>query len=374
MQSPHVAIVVEPEPGHINPTLGIASSLIEQGYRVSYAATQDLASRIEAVGARALIYSPLNYRAVFPPSVENTGILDVFRLKARWQEFVKQEMESSLPQLEALYADDRPDLVVYDCRNLAGKALAARWGIPKIEHSPLAIGGDDKFILDHRYDEDLVICSIPIWLQRYPEMLDSRFHFIDPIYKYRMSTPYTGGRGFPKTILVSQTTSGQPAADFYRTVIAALKDSGCHVVLSIGERLDPESLGELPANFEINTRIPHLNILEHSCLFIGDAGFGSFLEALSSGVPVLAVIPAIPGTPTMFDSVALRITELGLGSRLFRAELSIESLRRSVQALLEDAAMLDRVKKIKFDMRRSNSAEKVVSLVSGVLNSRRPPL
>jgi MGT family glycosyltransferase len=69
-------------------------------------------------------------------------------------------------------------------------------------------------------------------------------------------------------------------------------------------------LGPVPSNFEIRPRFPQLAVLKRASAFITHAGMNSVMEALSHGVPMVA----IPMTPEQ-KSNADRVVELGLGSR-----------------------------------------------------------
>jgi UDP:flavonoid glycosyltransferase YjiC (YdhE family) len=64
-----------PAAGHIHPSLEIVRELTVRGHRVTYTVTDEFAAAVEAVGA---------------------------------------EPVHVLPQVEAAYEDDRPDLVLYD--------------------------------------------------------------------------------------------------------------------------------------------------------------------------------------------------------------------------------------------------------------------
>jgi hypothetical protein len=47
-----------------------------------------------------------------------------------------------LPQLEALYADDRPDLFLYDIAGAPARLPAERWGVPAVQLSPTFVAWD----------------------------------------------------------------------------------------------------------------------------------------------------------------------------------------------------------------------------------------
>jgi UDP:flavonoid glycosyltransferase YjiC (YdhE family) len=354
----HVAFIVESAHGHVNPILGIVSELVQRGCRVTCAVRKYFVPRVVESGAEPVVYEPLDYRVRFIPKAQ-ACIADTAAVKRLWKEFEQEELEDALPQLEGLYGEDRPDLIVYDLRNLAGKALAAKWGIPTIEHAPAFIESNELNQLGRPYDETLVIASIPRALQPHADDLDERFHFVGPIYNSRrFFEPWrTDASGGP-AILVSATTAElQP--EFFRTAIRALESLECRVVLSIGDEIEPDSFSPLPPRFEINRSSSHLEILKHVSLFVYQGGLGSTLEAFYCGVPALA-IPASP----IHDQVALRVAELGLGLRL-ESSATAADLRGAAVQLLHDSKIRKRVEEMQRTLRETNGAKLAGDLVLG---------
>lgn len=336
----HIAFIVESAHGHVNPTLGIASELVKRGYRVSHAVKDSFAARVTASGAEAKIYRPLEMK------------LDLFREMTKDQssefpfdfsrvdlnhfskEHFQKEIDDTVSQLQALYASDRPDLIIYDITNPAGAALSTGWGVPCIEHCPMMIepGGTG-------HSADTVIVSLPEFLQENRETLDDRFHFIGPVYnegaffKPLSLAPYPG-----PTILISATTGLLPQVDFFLTAIRAFENLPWRIILSIGEELDPATLDPLPGNFQINQFSSQPRILEQSSLFIGQGGPASILEALRCGVPPLLIPPS-----QFHDQYARRIDKLELGIRLPHSDFSADTLRTAAMSLMRNQLILDHV-------------------------------
>jgi len=121
---------------------------------------------------------------------------------------------------------------------------------------------------------------------------------------------------------------------------------------------------DLPENFQINRFSSNLDILEHACLFIGQGGQGSTLEALYCGVPVLLIPPT-----WIQDPIASRIVELGLGARL-ASDVSPSSLRQHALSVLEDNDTLIRVRQAQQSMRDERGAEVAADIINGYLFAR----
>jgi len=356
----HIAFVVESAHGHINPTLGITEKLVQRGYRVTYAVTDYFAPRVIACGAEAMLYRPMETKqALFCEMQRNKGLefeFDSERVDFRpFAQLHQQELEDTLSQLEGLYQNDKPNLIIYDRSNLPGKFLALKWNIPAIEHCPMMIDVDNR----DDYDTNLVIVSLPKLFQKNAEKLDMHFHFVGPIYNdVSVFKPWRADSSAEKTVLISATTGLLPQVEFYSIAIRAFEDLPWRIVLSIGDELDPASLGPLPTNCEINQFSSQRRILECCCLFIGQGGPASIFEALRCGVPVLLIPPS-----RAHDIYARRVEELGVGIRLLRPTVSATSLRDSAESLLEDRVVMKRVKQIQQAIGETNAAEKAANLI-----------
>jgi len=344
MRGPHIAFIVESAHGHINPTLAVATELTKRGYRISYAVKEYFVPRVVSSGAQALVYRPLEAKFTLFREMEKdpNGAFpfDFSRIaNDKNVSLLRLEREDTLSQLRMLYQDDRPDLIIYDQGNLAGRSLASEWSIACCEYAQSMIDTEKT----DGHDANLVIVSLPKFFQTNATALDNRrFHFIGPIYNQgKFFKPWRSASSSEQTILVSATTGLLPEADIFLTAICAFENTPFRVVLSIGDELDPGSLGRLPDNCEINQFSSQQEILQHCCLFIGHGGPSSTFEALRFGVPPILIPPS-----QFHDPYARRIEELGLGIRLLKDTFSADKLRESAASLLEDGATLSRLKQI----------------------------
>jgi UDP:flavonoid glycosyltransferase YjiC (YdhE family) len=365
----HVAFIVEPAHGHINPILGITLELATRGHRVTCAVNEYFASRIAESRGEAVIYSPLTCKDDFIAKYRAYEGNAPHSFERLWIEYVQQERRTAYAQLECRYGDDKPDLIVYDFRNLAGRDLAVKWGIPKIEHAPILVSNDeDRRYFPDPHDENLVIVSIPRFFQGNSDGLDERFHFVGPSYTNRkFFRPWTPRPGNGKTVLVSGSTGGEPPLEFYRTVMKALAALECHVILSIGDELYPTALGTVPDNCQINQFSSQLEILEKAALFIGQGGPASALEAIYYGVPVLLVPPQ-----SIYDQTARQMQKLGLGIRLEPSAHLAEEIVKAVQLLLTDLPTRRRVEDARQFMRENPGAKLAADLIENYIANGPP--
>lgn len=359
MKSKHIAWILESSHGHINPTLGIASQLVARGYDVSYAVKESFAPKVESTGAKAVVYRPLqNKLKVFREMRESKEGDYSFDFKSSrvslLRKVLDEEAHDSCEQLKNLYGEHRPDIIIYEQMNMAGKLLASEWSIRTIGTSPICISNETPL-----HEEEMVIVTLPRFFQSNADELNSRFHFVGPVLTDgKAFRPWHFGSEEKPIILVSATTGLLPSVEYFRTAIDAFRDCSWQVVLSIGDEMEPASLGPMPGNFEINQYSSQLEILQKACLFIGHGGVTSVVEAIRSGVPAILCPPS-----QVHEFYARRVAELGLAVCIRESEFSAEELRRSAVAVLEDQSILRRVKEFQRNIQESRGAEKAADLI-----------
>lgn len=365
MKSKHVAFCVEQAYGHIIPTIGITLELIRRGHRVSYAVVESFAPLIARIGATPIVIQPLETRMqmwneqclVGDPYHYKREIGEVQSICSR---ISSERTLHSLPQLERLYRQDRPDVILYDsCLDTAGRALASKWRIAKIRHYPQFM---EPQWLNEFLEDELVLLPVPKFFQ--PDLttfdLDPRFKFIGfvPEGRTQVFEPWRPPREMSKPILVSATTGIDPQLAFCEVMIDALRAQPRPVILSISgssdalSAIDPSRFKDVSRNIYVNRTAGNFAILENASLYIGQGGQGGTLEAIYWGVPQIVV----PPTPNHY-SVARRVVELGFGASYAIGELSPESIREHVAAMLDDKITSERVRAAAISMRDDHAAE-----------------
>jgi MGT family glycosyltransferase len=364
----HILICNIPEHGHVNPTLAIVADLVRRGHRVSYPTTDQFAGRVAEAGA-----TPLVHRSTLPgggsdlewPSDLAAG-LDLFLTEA----------VDVAPRLLAAFADDRPDLVVHDIAAHAGRVLATRWSVPSVGLSPThAIAPSTAREFDRLYASNAdwiayrarlagflrehgitlvddafpgppesCVVTIPREFQLRPKTIPENYVFVGPCLRAGdAQATWVPPAADRKVLYISLGTCYANRPDFYRECVDAFAGlDPWHLVLSVG-RLDPAELGPLPGNAEVHDSVPQLDVLRRASAFVTHAGMGSVLEALTYGVPMVAVPQAVDQPMN-----ARQIGRLGLGTWLSPARATAEALRDAVLDVssAEDVAgRLDRMRR-----------------------------
>lgn len=399
MRRRHLAMFALLGNGHVYPTLPLCAELTRRGHRVTYVSNEHYASLVSAAGGEPIIYRPPPLPAETKREmVESLSLPSddprLSKVTSWWRAQKLADTTATLAQIEGFYSDNPPDLVLYDRPQLAGRILAKRLGVPAVqtsahfayymnlfarregvcENPPLIIehsNGFDEFMSGHGitepgtlwHTENLNIHFIPRWFQYNTEWFDNRFCFTGPLLD-RPFTPSWEDRSDGRPVILISGISMLNGtrlnyATYFGLFVDGLADLPYHFILSIAE----ESFDRpLPANFELNRRASHLEILPRAALAVCHGGMTSTLEALYQGVPVLM----IPQSERC-DEVAYRTEELGLGVRLPNIELSAEVVRKTVTDMMKNDALRARVKDCRRDFRSSGGAALAADRIEDVL-------
>ncbi|GAA1394007.1 macrolide family glycosyltransferase [Catellatospora coxensis] len=363
----HIAFFNIPAIGHVFPTLPVVEELTRRGHRVTYCTTEERRPVVEAAGA---VVRP--YRSLRPADHDPTlcapardGYISHTLLA------FLEEAEATYAQLAPLYRDDRPDLVVFDRMAFAGRVLAARLDVPAVQLWPMLVSNEhwsmgqalaafdpadpvlgiyqsrlEAFLAEHcpvldpaqflTPQPEAHLAFYPRSFQYAGELFGPGYRFVGPCLR---STPL---RWWPPrdrdVLLVTLGTVYNNRPDFYRHCVEAFGGTDWHVVLAVGERIDLGALGRTPGNVEVRRFVPQLDVLAHATAMICHAGMGGVMEAMSAGVPVLAA----PQTLEQ-EANALRVEQLGLGTRLTAEHADPGALRMAIELMVKDPTIMDGV-------------------------------
>jgi MGT family glycosyltransferase len=393
----HVAFFNIPAVGHVYPTLAVVDELVRRGHRVTYASTERRAPIIEAQGARVVRYRSTRPddtdRGVRPP--ERDGYLSQSLMA------FQEELEVTLPQLEPAFRADPPDLVVFDRMAFAGRVFAAKLGLPTVQSwvvmvsgapwslgrllapSALADPGYEAYVT--RLESFLAGEGVPMTAEEFlnpvplrhlaylprafqceGEQFDDAYCFVgpcirthDPAAAWAPWRPPANGR---PVVMVTLGTIYNRDEEFYRTCFRAFADSPWHVVIAVGERVEPDDLGPAPSNVEVRQLVPQLEVLRHAAVFVCHAGMGGIMEALGHGVPLVAV----PQTLEQ-EANAARLVELGLGAHLPPAGLTAEALRDAVELVTKEPAVAERIEWMRGEIRAAGGTARAADIVESCL-------
>lgn len=384
MKNAHIAIFNVPAYTTTNPTISMVATLIRRGYRVTYVTSARHANELTRMGAEVLLCPRMEFPHDQAPNlagpVESQYSTSTVDLAAR-----------TLQLVSPFYEHYRPDLVLYEGFAFSGLILARALRVPAIRITPqLAVTKEyihhmqadadvkdsiyqliertDKFVRDHGVNrpevvfnnEEPTIYFYTRDLQISPHMDESTCLYAGRCAPERpLPTQWHNAqRDARKTILVAASTTHAMAASYYWTCINALAGLDCSIILAPGSNVSSTDLGELPAHCQVARDVPLPAIMPHADLLIGFGGPCTTMEALYHGLPMLMLTHNIDGR-IYSDNVQ----RLGVGMHLTGAEVTEQNIRACAIEIMNDQALLERVKAQQVLLKRSPGAEDVANWI-----------
>jgi zeaxanthin glucosyltransferase len=146
---------------------------------------------------------------------------------------------------------------------------------------------------------------------------------------------------------------------YFRTIADAVsKHNGLQLVLAIGNVLRPEEIGPVPNNAIVVSYAPQLELLKKASVCITHAGFNTVLEALSQGVPQIA-IPVTNDHP----GIAARIVDKKTGKTTSLDSLDVSNLSALLDEVLNNAIYRDNSRAIQQAIAKKNGLSVAADLL-----------
>lgn len=373
-----------PAHGHVNPTLPLVRELTARGHQVLYYNASSFREKIEAAGAQLV---PID--AYMPPAPDDLDL----RVGRDFSLLVEMAVDTALA-LENRVAQDaaghRPACVVGDSVCIWGKLLARRQGLPFVcsttslafnEHTagmmkqrPAEIlymlrgmprmARKLRLLRAHGYDvpnlvsligndsETPTVVYTSRLFQPMAETFGSRYAFVGPLVMRR----YPRQKHDRPLAYVSLGTILNNAPDFYQRVLLALSGMACDAVLSVGDAVDPASLGPLPSGVRVFPCVNQLETLAGADVFLTHCGMNSVSESLLCGVPM--VLFPQHGEE---NAVAIRCEQLGVGLRLKRP--SVDCIRDALETVLREESYRKNAQRIAEDFAQCGGAAQAADFV-----------
>ncbi len=251
----------------------------------------------------------------------------------------------------------RPDLILHEETEYGGALVGALLGVPNVVvgwpspvrspfilkrlHrelaqfwresgiAPVAIGGLYRYLF-------LDLC--PPSLQGQPVSQLGRSWLVQPIL-------YNGPRESVPPSLIDRL-SGRPtvyvtlgtvpafneAPHIFTAVVEGLSTENLNVIMTVGENNDPAVMGLRSEHVHVEQFIPQDLLLPHCDVVMNHGGGGSFIGALWHGLPLI-ITPR--GGAAQFRN-AFACEKVGAGRMLLEKDISAETVRRDIRALLDE--------------------------------------
>lgn len=365
MNTLRILIACRPLSGHFEPLLPLAQAAREAGHDVAFASGDPIVGRADDAGFGAFRAGPGEaFRAEWTPRFPGfTNLVgDAMREFFFTEIFANLELVPRAVDLQAVIEAWRPDVVVHEIAELAAPMVCTSLGIPYVDvgYGPLT----PKPLL-----EAAGAAVAPHWRERglepHPLAGLYRHLYVDPcppalqnlgiadLDAVQPMRPVAVGPlakerpvwfdDLPRrpTVYVTLGTIWNRDLRFFELVIEALRDD-VNLIVTVGSQNDPEALGPQPSSVVIRRFIPQHEVLPWCGAAVMHGGSGTMLGALAHGVPLLV----IPQGADQWAN-AQQVIAAGAGRRLLRDDVSAETVRKEIQALLSDPTYVNAAENIR---------------------------
>jgi len=367
----NILMVNVPFAGHTNPTLSLTTVLVQRGHTVFYVNAEEFRSKIENTGANFIPYK--NY----PTSPTE-------------QQKKTQSFRAAFDTVMSL--NQKFDLLIYEMFFYPGIRVAENLGIPCIRQFsqpawsqktlseatlPFKVSCKliDAQVMGRKHKEhmglknstlkdaivydkpQLNIVYVPEIFQPHRDDFGDDYMFTVPVSKSASVSediPYDEMKPPIVYISLGSLISNK---GFCKECIRAFGRKSISVILNTG-RIDPQILGRVPENIYAYSFVPQLEVLKHSDVFLTHCGMNSVNEAMSNGVPMVAM-------PFINDQIsnAKRIVELGIGKRVRSFPSSGRQLLNTVMAVYQDEHIQQQINSIQDSINKETPLSDVVDRI-----------
>ena len=368
-----------PAHGHTNPMLPVAAELVQRGNIVRFYSFSEFEEKIKSTGADFISCD------LFLPELTKQEEADLKNVSTT--EMTIQDIRITLSMDDFLskeFASFQPDVVYTDFVCFWGKLSAWKHHVPMVvststfafnqmssqymKNSPkeLAdivfglprISKELKKLEPYGYhvknvlslvqsdnDTDSVVYTSRKF-QPYVESFSEHYTFVGPSVFSKVMPEKEKERPL---VYISMGTVINDRPDFYNKCISALKDINADVIISCGNAMDQNLLGNLPDNISVYPYVNQLDVLSKADAFITHCGMNSVSESLYMAAPMILY----PQTGEQC-AVARRVTEIGAGILL--RDDSYEGIRIAVQEILNNTAYSKAAAEFSSDFRSCSGA------------------
>lgn len=376
--------VVPPFAGHVNPTIGVARELVEQGNEVAWVGYANGVKHLLPPDAKLI---PIETRTVnaeeFNATAERARQVRGFAsFEFFWESVLTPLAHGMLDGVLRAVDSFRPDVIVCDHQALAGGFAARRTKVPWATFCTTSASLVDTFADLPRVKEwvDGKLNDLQTWagLDQLPAgdlspeliVVFSTSALIGDISSFPKQCEFVGPSiadrpdetPFPwdalqdkKRVLISLgTVPNESSVAFFRAVTDAFTDSPHQFIVVAPEGAIPSP----PPNFIVQQRVPQLRLLPHVQAVMCHGGHNTVCEALANGLP-LVVTPIRDDQPVIANQVAMS----GAGLRLKFARTTGDSLRAALGRIIDEPSFAQAAERIRESFAAAGGAKRAAELL-----------
>ena len=368
--------------GHLNPLVPIVQAAAEAGHDVLLLAD---AFMIEPARRLGVPVEQLGEEPASPPERLPAQDPDPAReRKVLHERFVLDGTRTRVPQIEAVCARWRPDILLVEELNFGGMLAGERLGLPYATVQVIVPGtfvrpqimGDvfDQVRAEHGLPPDPTMATITrhLLLTPFPPSYHPPEHPLPPNgHAFRPAGPvgpaarvgeppaWTRVRpGAPTVYFTLGTVFNMESGDLFDRVLAGLADLPVNALATVGPHIDPAEFGPQPNHVRVERYVPQDSVLPWCDLVLSHGGSGTVMGSLTHGLPSV-IMPLGADQPHN----AARCRELGAGITLDPVTLTPQRLCNAVAEVLAEPAHRSVAQKVGDEIGAQSSPAEIVALL-----------
>ena len=362
--------------GHFVPLGALATAAAAAGHEVAFACQSGMLSVVQAAGFVAfdtggptlLSQSTRAPLLELDPEREDRAITFTFAGKVARERAGK---------LRVLCADWRPDVLVRDEVDFGTAVIAEALNIP---HANVLVIASGSFVRNALIAEplnrlraeyqlspdpelcmlsrDLVLAPFPPTFRDPAFLLPQAAHSLRPLSLERPApVPDVHDAIYATLGTIFNLESG----DLFERILHAMAQLEHDVVLTVGNEVEPGSVGPVPPRVHVAHYIPQSALLPRCCAVVSHAGSGSIMGALAHGLPSV-LLPMGADQPQN----AARCAALGTGRVLDAVHASPVQIRDAVMEILANPAYRAAAQRFREEILSLPRADQAISLLENL--------
>jgi UDP:flavonoid glycosyltransferase YjiC (YdhE family) len=385
MSSSRILFTCRPLSGHFDPLIPLAEAARAAGHEIGFASGEPVAGRARDAGFLAFEAGPPDsFRAEWAPRFPHftTLVGDAQREFFFAEIFANLELAPRAVDLESIMSSWRPHLVVHEMAELAAPLVSTSLGIPYVDVGfgpliPRALLTSAGTAAARHWRARGLEPHPLAGLLRYlyidpcpPALQNQEIADLDVVQQMRptVADEHVGGRPpwlrdlpHDHTVYLTLGTIWNTDIDLFRLVIEALRDR-VNLIVTVGRQNQPEVFGPQPAGVIIRSYIPQHELLPWCDAAVVHGGSGTMLGALAHGLPVLV----LPQGADQWNN-AERVTTAGAGRRLLRHDVTSDTIRDGITAMLREPSYRRAATRVQDQIRAMPSVREAISRIERLI-------
>jgi MGT family glycosyltransferase len=414
----HIGFLSLPYPGHLYPSTALGAHLKSRGHHVTFFTAADAEAFVTSLGFDCVVLA----RKQFPVGYTRQVTDELGKLRGR--RGLKFTIQTGCKRIDATIADGstaitdaRVDALVLDQAEMAGSTLAEHLKVPYVHVAnalmlnveagvpPFSMGWGvggplaslrnraanlllgrmarplrDKLnvhrrayglrpfteFMNERFGGRPQISQQPPGFDFPRKNLPANFHFVGPLHSQasRSRTAFPWEQLDTRPLIYASLGTIQNRLGWaYRAIAEGCAGLNAQLVLSLGGGLEQQQFANLPGDPIVVPFAPQLELLKRAAVCITHAGLNTALEALTNGVPMVAV-PITNDQP----GVAARVRWTRSGEVVPLKKLTASSVREAVSVVLTKPHYRDNARKLQAEIAGLKPLDRASEVVESVLS------